>query len=145
MIGAAIETMDVAVDHRPQPVEAVIAEIGFEPRVQADDKRRAAIEGEGLRAGAENIGGRDMDDVRREPRQVATGRAGQAEREPKFAAHRQRDRPHRDQVARRFERRRVGDGRIDPHRGARMLLEMRDKAVERLVRAFAHIVVISRK
>src|SRR3546814_18334141 len=59
-----------------------------------------------------------------------------------FAPARHRHGRRADQVARRFEGRAVRGGRIDAHRRP-LPQQIGDEAVERLVRAIAHIIVIA--
>src|SRR4051812_25562248 len=85
-----------------------------------------------------------MDQVGGKALHVAADCGRYAEREAELGANRQGDRVHRDERALGLECGGVGDWRIDPHLVAGAF-EMADEAIERLVRAFAQIIVIARE
>ena len=121
-----------------------MVEIGLEARVQAGDDRNAKRLGESLGAGAEDVGGGDVDDVGAEGANVLAKFAVEAERKPEFAALGQSDRRNRHQRPCGLERGGVSHRRIDP-----ILMSARfkvaDEAVQRLVRTLSDVIVIARE
>ena len=85
-----------------------------------------------------------MDDVGSEKLKVAANPAREGNRQPIFGAAWNRDRRNADEVARRRESGMVGGRRIDPHLDA-LPQQIADEAIERLVGAVAHVIVIARE
>jgi hypothetical protein len=71
--------------------------------------------------------------------------SGQAQRQAEFGTPGQRHRTHRHQRSDGREGGRVRDGGIDAHLRARALFEMIDQAIERLIGAVLHIIIIARE
>ena len=74
-------------------------EIGLELRVEACDQRHAHPLRQGLRSCSENVGGGDVNDIGREPTDVAADGFGKSERQAELAAHGQLDRWHGHEFA----------------------------------------------
>ena len=145
VIGAAIEAPQVRLGKRPQPAQAVVVEVGLEPCVHAGHERHPEHPREGFRAGAEDVGRRDMDDLRGEPPDVLAHLARQAGRETELATHGERNRRHRHQRPGRLEGGRAGDRRVDPHGATGLAFEVIDQRVERPVRSFPQVIVVAGK
>ncbi len=113
--------------------------------MQAGDHRGADLAGELLGLGAQDVGGRQVDDVGGEVGDVAPDLAGEAERQAILRAARKDDRRDRHQA---FERLGIDLGRrrrIDTDLGAFDEAQMVDEPAERLGRAIAGIVEIARE
>jgi hypothetical protein len=66
MVTPTIETAKVRFGKGPRPVQAIISKVGLEERVEAADDGNAKALGKCLRASAENVGRRDVEQIGRE-------------------------------------------------------------------------------
>jgi hypothetical protein len=141
-VAAAVEAPQYRFDNRLHEGEAVIARIGFEARVHRCDDGETVIPRPAQAAMAERIGARQMDEIRTKMQEITPDAAGHAIRHAIFLAAGHRKGGRADEVARRREGGRVRGRRIDAHGGA-LTQQIAHEAVERLVRAVAHIIVIA--
>jgi len=75
-VAASVEAIQIALDARPQPIEAVVGKIGLEPRVQAGDDRKTHASTPAAGLGAQEVGRRKVDEGRLEAGQILPQRAG---------------------------------------------------------------------
>ena len=140
-----VEALLDADDQRLEKADAVIAEIGFEARVDRCHRGDAVPVRPFDRGMAQEFGRRAMDDVGRKRFEVAAYARGKPAREPVFVAPRgQRHRRHVDQIAGRREGGSRRRRRIDAQRHARRQ-QVRGEQVQRLIGAVADIIIIARE
>ncbi len=114
-VAPAIQFADPAFQNRPQKSHIVECGICFEPRVHRCDHRQAAILRPTHGGARAEIRAGDMQDVGREGRQIAAYRIVQPHRHAVFAAARNGEGRHADQIALRREGGLRHRRRIDPH------------------------------